>query len=445
MDKIKLNTFAPAKPHEKQKEVLKSLDEGSRYVLLRAGRKWRKTSLMISWLFEKAIQTGLTCPYIAPNRVQAKNITWSDHIPRILDEFSLKGFPYKTNEVELSVELPNRGKVQLLGVENKEALRGISNWGAVGSDEYDDWEEDIYPLIIRPNLITYKAPILIGGTPKGFKNIYRLEQGGNFKSFHFTSLDNPDISKEELDALIKEYQSMGMSYYRQEILAEYEKPVGTVYEEWDMEKNYIPFDYDPNLPVQIAWDFGVNDPTAVLFIQPFGEEIRIFDHYEASDADLKHFVEIIDSKGYKPQFETGDIAGRARSLITGKSVIDELAKLGHHIRTAPIPDIPTQIRHTHRFISRLYVSSSNPLCSRVRECLLNYRYPTKPEHNMNQSNEIPIHDEFSHAMRSFEYYCWNWFDPSKFKETKPTPKNTFQYYLEKAEKERSAQAYLGRM
>lgn len=412
MSEVKINTFYPSKPHVGQKQVLAELDKGTRFIQLRAGRKWRKTSLIISWLFEKALQTGLTCPYVSPNRVQSKNIAWDDHVSRMLNHFKEIKLPYKRNEVELSVSLPKGGKVQLLGVENAEALRGISNWGAFGGDEIDDWELDIWPTIIRPNLMTHKAPAIMAGTPKGFRQLHQLEQSGLFKPFHFTSMDNPELNPEELQSLIKEYQSMGMSYYRQEILAEYEKPVGTVYEEWEMSTRYIPFDYDPNLEVHLAWDFGVNDPTSLLFLQPNGSELRLFDYYEASDANIEHFVQVIRSKPYKiPSFEAGDIAGRARDLTTGKSPIEELQRMGHFVRTSAIPDIPTQIRNAHKSIPRLYVSSFNPNCQRFRDCLLNYKYPKRGENLINQSNEVPIHDQYSHAMRAFEYYCWN-YDPS---------------------------------
>lgn len=376
---------------------------------------------MVSWLIERAIETKLTCPYVAPNRVQAKNIAWHDHIPRLLRHFKDRGLPFKVNEVELTVQFVGGGRLQLLGVDNKEALRGISNWGAIAMDEYDDWQEDIYPTIIRPNLITYQAPVLCGGTPKGFRNLYRLEQSGSFKNFHFSSTDNPDIPKEEIDALIEEYKAMGMGYYRQEILAEYIKPVGTVYEEWDMDTHFVPFEYDPNLPVDMTWDFGVNDPTVIIWLQENGNEIRVIDYYEASEADLEHFVQVINSKPYRtPRLETGDIAGRARDLTSGKSPIEELARMGHHVRTSSIPDIPTQIRHTHKFIPRLYISSSVPSCQRFRECILNYKYPKKQETVINQSNEIPIHDEFSHGMRAWEYYCWN-YQPHET----PRPRQTF--------------------
>ncbi len=402
----KPNTFAPTHPHANQLEILKVLDEGERFVLLRAGRKWRKTSLMISWLFEQAMKTGLVCPYVAPSRIQAKQIAWDDHVTRILNELRRVQMPYLTNESELSVELPNKGKVQLLGVENQEALRGISNWGAFGGDEYDDWKENIWPTIIRPNLTVHKAQAIIAGTPKGFKNIYRMEQGGIFKSFHFTSYDNPDLDPQELAELEHEYKQLGMGYYRQEILAEYEKPVGTVYDEWPMD-HYIPFWYDENLPLHLSWDFGVNDPTVILFIQPNGSELRLIDYYEASNADLRHFVNVIEEKGYKePELETGDIAGRARTLLTGRSPIDVYRDItGRTIRTMPIPDIEQQIRNAHKYIPNLWVAQDK--CERFRDCIVNYHYPDKPATSTNQDNETPVHDEWSHALRAFEYYCWN--------------------------------------
>ncbi len=403
---IRFNSFAPSNPHAKQQEVLSELDNGTRFVMLRAGRKWRKTSLMISWLFERALDTRLTAAFIAPNRIQAKNIVWDDHIVRMTKELKRAGLPFKTNESELSVEMGN-AKVQLYGVENKEAMRGISNWGAMCGDEYDDWAEDIWQEIIRPNLITHKAPAIIGGTPKGFHNLWKLEHGNIFKAFHYTSYDNPDIDPAELADLEKEYKAMGMGTYRQEILAEYEKPEGTVYAEWNMDTQYRWFRYDENLPIHVTWDFGVNDPTALIVIQPYHDEIRVIDYYEAANADLKHFTDWLDERYPKPEIETGDIAGRARSLITNKSVIAEARDLGHPIRTMPIPDIDTQIRNAHRSIGNLYVSNANPNTKRFIECLLNYKYPKKPSTLIDQSNENPIHDEYSHGMRAFEYYCWN--------------------------------------
>ena len=401
-----VNTFAPSHPHATQKEVLSYLDSGGRFVLLRAGRKWRKTSLDISWLFEGALSTTLTHPYIAPNRVQAKNIAWDDHVLRILNEFKEKGVPYKTNETELSVEIQGGGKVQLYGVENKEALRGISNWGRAVCDEYDDWEEDIWPTIIRPNLMVHKAPAIVSGTPKGFRGMHKLEQNPDFRAFHFTSFDNPDLDPAELQAMVNEYKRLGEDYFLQEIMAEYVKPVGMVYREWGMERQYREVEYDPSLPLHVSFDWGVNDPTVVVWIQPSGSETRIIDYYEASDANIEHFISVINAKPYKkPDLFTGDPAGKARSLTTGTSVIEMLADKGIHVRTKDGVRIPDQIRVAHTKMPGLFVSTTR--AERFRDCLLNYRYPEKSGVIINQENEIPIHDRWSHALRAFEYWAVN--------------------------------------
>jgi predicted metal-dependent phosphoesterase TrpH len=377
--------------------------------VVRAGRKFRKTSMMVSWLFENAMMTGLTCPYIAPNRVQAKTIAWKDHVARMLQELGRKKVPHIVNESELSVTFPNGGRVMLMGVENKNALRGISNWHSCGLDEYDDWGEDIWPTIIRPNLMVHRGPAMVAGTPRGFKNIYRLAQNPDFKEFHFTSYDNPDLDPKELEDMVSEYKKYGEDYFQQEIMAEYIKPVGTVYKEWNLE-HYKEIEYNPDLPLFVSFDWGVNDPTAILWIQTHGAETRVIDCYEASDASIEHFISVLNSKPYKkPDMYCGDPAGKARTLTTGTSVIEILADKGIYVKITDGVTIPEQVRLAHTKIPGLWISVA---AARFREAILNYRYPVKGENLVNQSNEIPLHDKESHLTRAFEYWCVNYFGGS---------------------------------
>jgi len=424
MATVELNVFYPSHPHGAQQKVLDAIDNGERFILLRAGRKWRKTSLGISRLFEGALETGLVYPYVAPNKLQAKNIAWNDHIQRLLDHFKEVGCEYKQNAQELSVTFPNGGRVQLYGVENKEALRGISNWGGIFCDEYDDWEEDIWPLVIRPNLLTHRAWAIIAGTPKGKRGMWRLQRGGVFKDFHFSSYDNPDLGKDDLDELANEYKQYGEDFFQQEIMAEYIKPVGVVYKEFDEQEQIKEFNYDANLPLHIAWDFGINDPTAMIWFQQYKDEIRVIDYYEAKDVNIAHFVQVLKSKPYgEVSMHVGDIAGRSRNLVTGTSAVDELEKLGVFVRTNYIPNIPSQVRTAHKYVPRLFIRKDDAL-DRFIDVLNNYRYPAeKKESAMNQSNEIPIHDQYSHGARALEYYCWE-IDNAGVKQflQKPRPK-----------------------
>lgn len=403
---LKINTFAPTKAHAGQLLVA---NDPSRFKLIRAGRKWRKTSMMVSLQMENAIlcDKGLTYPLVLPFQEQARESVWLDHTARLLHEFDRVGLPYIKNETSLSITFKHNGaRFKLLGANNEVALRSISNWGFFMGDEFDDWKPHIWYEVIRPNLMTHKAGAIIGGTPKGMKNMYRLSREGTFKEFHFTSKDNPDLDPIELEALIDEAKKKGDDYYRQEIMAEYVKPYGLVYKEWDL-AHFVDIGYDENLPLHITFDFGVNDPTAILWIQVKGSETRVIDVYEASNANIEHFIQVVRSKPYKePDLVTADIAGRARELTTGLSPIAILEKNGLFARTTKIPNIPHQIRVTHKKIPGLYVDKTK--AEHFRDCILNYRYPDIKSGVNNQSNEIPIHDEWSHTMRAFEYWAVNY-------------------------------------
>jgi hypothetical protein len=230
---------------------------------------------------------------------------------------------------------------------------------------------------------------------------YQQDFDDDYKSFHYTSYDNPYIDRDEIEKTKKEMTDRS---FAQEFLAEFNKPQGTVYEEWPLE-NFKEIPYDINLPVHISLDFGINDPTSIIWLQNTGSEYRVIDYYEANNANLDHFVSVVRSKPYKEaELYTGDFAGNARTLTTGTSPIEILNTKGIFVRTKSGIKIPDQIRATHQIIPSLYVDKR---AERFRDCLINYRYPEIKDTARNQENEIPIHDEWSHAMRALEYYCVN--------------------------------------
>lgn len=85
------------------------------------------------------------------------------------------------------------------------------------------WEETIQPMIID-----YKAEVIIGGTPKGkmhkgqkhlFYELFEKEKfNSNYKSFQFSTYDNPLLDPEEIDLLANE---MNISLRSQEIFGEF--------------------------------------------------------------------------------------------------------------------------------------------------------------------------------------------------------------------------------
>jgi hypothetical protein len=395
----------------------------TRFLVAVCGRQIGKTTAAINELIRRSVNNPNTRNwYVTNDYRQAKRNVWDE-----IKKYVPKDLGAKFNDSELKVSFTNGSKIELIGVENAESLRGaVVNFMIL--DEYADFSREIWPKVLRPMLSTTRGDVWFIGTPKGMGN--DLYDKYFTKDIDCTPYKIPScvingstiVSTTSQYASIEELQgafnSLPKEAFEQEYMGEFTRPTGTVYSDWPLE-NFKEVKYDVNLPLHATMDFGVNDPTSIIWIQPNGSEYRIIDYYEASDANIEHFVAVLNSKPYKSvELYTGDIAGNARTLTTGTSPIEMLAQKGIHVRTKSGVKIIDQVRVTHGLIKSLFVSNH---LTRFRDCLLNYRYPEVKDTARNQENELPIHDEFSHAMRALEYYAVN------IKDLKP-PGQTFRTY-----------------
>lgn len=392
-------------PHQRQLH-----ESRTRFVVAVAGRQIGKTVAVVNEIIKRAVSTpGTRNWYVTNSYVQAKRNVW-DLFKRFCPKELIAGM---TSSPPV-IRLVNGSLIELIGVENAEQLRGaVVNFMAL--DEYADFPRFIWPEVLRPMLSTTGGGVWFIGTPKGLGNDFYdkyNETNPQFTKFKFPACEvqngkviNMLSTFAKQDEIQNAFDTSPKDAFNQEYLADFTRPTGTVYSEWPLE-NFTDVNYDPLLPVHISMDFGVNDPTSLIWFQPTGSEFRVIDYYEASDANIDHFVSVIRSKPYrKAELYTGDDAGRARTLTTGTSVIDELSKKDIFVRTKPGLRIENQIREVHKHIKSLYVSNK---CDRFRDILLNYRYPSIKETARNQENELPIHDQFSHGARALEYYFSNY-------------------------------------
>lgn len=391
-------------PYKPQSYQLEWHNCPTRFLVLVTGRQIGKTTGIINDAVRHALKNqDQRIWYVTNDFRQAKRNVWDT-----LKRFIVPEMKAQFNESELKCTFPNGSKIELIGVENAESLRGAVVH-RMYLDEYADFPRDIWTKVLRPMLSTTAGNVWFVGTPKGM---------GNDLYDKFFAND-PDTTKFKIPALtngistsayanLKELEqaqaTLPKDAFDQEYLAEFTRPSGTVYSDWPLE-NFKEVNYDSSLPLHATIDFGVNDPTSIIWIQPNGSEFRVIDYYECSDANIEHFIQVINSKPYKTiELFTGDVAGNARTLTTGTSPIEIMAQKGIYVRTKAGVKIPDQIRQCHSFIRSLFVSNK---LTRFRDCLLNYRYPEIKDTARNQENELPIHDEFSHAMRALEYYAVN--------------------------------------
>ena len=216
--------FANAGLHPGQVEVL---NDPHRFKLLRAGRRWRKTSLaMVQALtgyvgadrkFLGAIEGGaigwwvpsMTARYIVADWIPLRSL--AAQIPGT-----------RIEEANHRIEFPSGGSILLLTGENVDSGRGLGLDGAV-IEEASIQTELLWTETIRATLIDRRGWALFIFTPKGQNWIWALEEnlphlGPNWTAFHFRSGDNPLVEPEELEDLVREMSSLTKL---QEIDAEY--------------------------------------------------------------------------------------------------------------------------------------------------------------------------------------------------------------------------------
>lgn len=244
----------------------------ARFKILRAGRKFGKTTYGRKKALDWIGPPGSDVWYIGPTYKQTKLIVWEDFKKLIPNDALAK----KPNETDLIFTFKNASKLYLMGGDEPDSLRGPEPNGVI-LEEAAQHKANLWPEIIRPNLTPKKAPALFISTPKGFNWFKDLEDEANIRvmngdptwaTFHYTIYDNPYIEREEIEEARKDCDNEAV--WRQEYLAEYESSVGRVFSTFSdarhVRKILLPHG---RFQAYRAIDWGQRDDTAGLwaFIQ----------------------------------------------------------------------------------------------------------------------------------------------------------------------------------
>lgn len=246
--------------HQAQRQIASS---DTRFKVLRCGRRFGKTTYAIEEMVGACLFEPGPVAYFATTRDQARDIVWEELTAKVRDTANFAG----TNESRLEVTLRrpdgSLNRVRLFGWENIETARG-KKYSLVVLDELDSMRafEKQWREIIRPTLADYKGSALFMGTPKGYKALYRLETMSHtnpaYKAFHFNSFDNPHLDPEEIEGMREE---MSATQFSQEVLAEYHKMEGLIYEEFSRDRHIRVCPFEP-VKYLLSIDFGYNHPFA---------------------------------------------------------------------------------------------------------------------------------------------------------------------------------------
>tara|TARA_Y100000817_G_scaffold293861_1_gene267211 strand:+ start:27 stop:1334 length:1308 start_codon:yes stop_codon:yes gene_type:complete len=407
----------PYTPRPLQAKIHDALDK-NRWAVVVCHRRFGKTVMAINHLLRHAVLCEKPNPrvsYIAPTFTQAKRIAF-DYLKVFAEKIPMVRF----HETELRCDLPNGGRIQLLGAENPSSLRGIYLDYCV-LDESADMPESLFPEVIRPALADRKGGALFIGTPRGQNSFYELYENAKgtegWYTATFKASETKIVDDEELHA---SKMMMSSDQYAQEFECSWVANVaGSVYgkalTECMEEGRITKVPYDKSHKVDTFWDLGIGDSTAIIFAQKVGRAIHIIDYYEARGEGLDFYVKILQDKNYLygEHYAPHDID--VRELGTGKSRRETAWDLGINFRVVPKLPIEDGIHASQMLLKRVWFDKEN--CKPLLEALRQYHRAYNER--LRTFRKTPVHDWSSHAADAFRYLSTGIKENNVWKEQAP--------------------------
>ena len=203
--------------------------DATRFKVIAAGRRCGKSRLAATTL----LLEGLKCPpgsavlYVAPTNGQARQIIWNVLLDLGKDVIA------NSHINNQDITLINGAVIYVRGADRPDTLRGVSLTYAV-LDEVADIKPETWEQVIRASLSDKKGRAMFIGTPKGrnwFYDIFQLGENdtdADWKSWHFTTKDNPLIDPAEIESAKKTLSSFA---FKQEYMASFSNAGSDIFKE----------------------------------------------------------------------------------------------------------------------------------------------------------------------------------------------------------------------
>ena len=395
-------------PYTPRKAFLPFHERTKRWGCLVAHRRAGKTVAAVNDLIRAAFMyQGLNglFGYVAPFQNQARRIAW--------DYFKFFAEPLirDANEAQMTLTLVNGAKISLFGADNADAMRGLG-FSGVYMDEYGDFKPSVFGNVIRPALSDKQGWAVFAGTPKGknqFWDIYETARRIPDEWFvlRLPASESGLLPQGELNAAKAQ---LSEDQYLQEFECSFEAAIIGAFFGTEMRLAEPRINervvFTEGYPVHSAWDLGYRDDTAIWWYQVVGGEVRVIDFFAVSGADIRTIAEVVVNKGYNYGKHYLPHDARAKSLQTGRSIVEQLADHLGIANLSVVPNIGVQdgIQAIRQMLPRTWFNSVK--CGDGIEALRQYQ--REYDEDKKAFRASPRHDWTSHPADAFRMLAVAW-------------------------------------
>ena len=215
-----------------------------------------------------------------------------------------------------------------------------------------------------------------------------------------------------IDDCITAMKRASRAGFKSEMLCQRPSLDNVVFAEFDPVVHVKEIEYDANLPLYRAIDFGFVNPFVCLWIQIDADGVvRVIDEYIKSKVTIDKHGEVIKAKIPGAVCASFcDPAGAGRNDVTGTSAVKQLRDMGvplRYRRSGIVEGIELIRRTVHSGDgkSRLIIS---PRCRFLIEAMKCYHYPEA--NSESAPSELPVKDGvYDHPIDALRYFFINYF------------------------------------
>lgn len=374
-----------------------------------AHRRAGKTVAACADLVIGALETALPRPqfaYLAPFREQAKRVAWT-YLKELTKDFQSK--PPNESELKLTINNGhgNESTIYVAGADNPDALRGIYMDGVV-LDEFGDIRPSAWYSVLRPALSDRKGWAIFMGTPRGKNAFWNIREEARLNPDTHLLLELPASKTGILDA--EELRDAKAQMTEETYLTEYEisfeaaipgayyaKQIGELYDN----KQIGQYALDPLFPVDFAADLGFTDSCSWWGWQTTPSGYRIVEFYEADGQPIQHYIDWLKGRPYKVGNVYLPHDAKAKSLQTGKSIVEQFLSNGIRPQIAPELSLQDGIEAARLILGKCWFNEEttydgiNHLRAYMREW----------DERTQTFKSKPKHDQHSHGADAFRYFA----------------------------------------
>ena len=285
----------------------------------------------------------------------------------------------------------------------------------IALDEYQMMNEELFSQIVRPAMVDRNGmegeatKCIFIGTPKLQNILYKMynyakseESGEDWISFLMPVSLTKVVPEEEL---VQAKNTMGEDSYNSEFEVSFEANITGSYLGAYVQKAYdegriCKVEENLELETEVYVDLGINDATALWFVQRHKHEYRFLEYCEYTGEGLAYLAKLLEEKGYNYSRIIVPHDVRVRDLSVGVSRFQILQELGvTNLEIAPKLPVADGIATVRHNFDSFWFDEGK--CAEGINHLKSYSKVYDSRHRI--FRDRPAHNEHSHCADALRY------------------------------------------